>query len=201
MTGWQLGREASRRDDSGDGCRLRLSRRRHKTREISTGLYIPRRLTTWDEADPGRSRAIIVRAVYGTLLHHLVVDHDPGNMRRDDSVFWALKRTPPAPHRVSGVESGHLEDLGGFSDVACAARGEVLVRLPDAGRRTVRVSPVESLSSMGRTTSCFTDAYHRLVEFGKFPLAREATTLKFLHGQSPSSLGKAGDWTASAAEV
>lgn len=131
---------------------LRLSRGKETNkREISTGLYIPRRLATWDEGDPWEimSDHSSPRRWYTTASPF--VDHDPGNMRRDRlRVLGPEHKHHPllAPrHAADGIESP--EEVGGFCDVACAARGEVLIRLPDAGRRMVRVSPVESLSRHG----------------------------------------------------
>ncbi|KAG6358096.1 hypothetical protein INS49_013980 [Diaporthe citri] len=60
-------------------------------------------------------------------------------MRRDGPVSWAQ-------NNLTTQMASNPEGVGGFCDVACAARGDVLVRLPDAGRRTVRVSPVATTS-------------------------------------------------------
>lgn len=82
------------------------------------------------------------------MVHYstLFVDHDPGNMRRDRPRVLGPEHTPL---RFTTQMASNPEGVGGFCDVACAARGEVVVRLPDAGRRTLRVSPVASPSGMG----------------------------------------------------
>lgn len=90
------------------------------------------------------------------------------------------------------------EEVGGFCDVACAARGEVLNRLPDAGRRTVRVSPVESLSRHGMCHMVhFVGNRGGLVTATSFEheKPRGLTRIK------PCHAWRAGDWTATAAEV